>query len=237
MSHELRTPLNSIIGFSDVIRNEVYGGIGNEKYKDYIDVINRAGRHLLELINEILDVSRIEAGQIHLEEEEVCLKDIVESSLALLANKAEEKSLTITSYIPQSFPHLYGDAKHLRQIFINLLSNAIRFTPEGGRVDVFVKVSSNNAISIEVNDTGIGISERNMRRIIEPFMQVEQSFSRSHEGTGLGLAIVKSLVELHQGQLHITSQLGQGTQVKISFDPARTMAVTTPNLLQHKTQQ
>ena len=216
MSHELRTPLNAIIGFSEVIASGAFGPTGSPKYLEYARDINRSGKHLLDMIAGILDMSKIEAGRYEMTLEDIELAPVVEFCLRLVADRAAAERISLTSLIPPSLPRLRADERALKQILLNLLSNAVKFTPAGGRVGVSAEFDGDAMISVTVTDTGIGIDPADVAIVLEPFRQVGRGFSRPQEGTGLGLAITKRLVELHGGSLRITSQPGQGTTVAVT---------------------
>ncbi len=221
MSHELRTPLNAIIGFSDMIRTETFGPIGVTKYAQYIDDIKGSGEHLLKLINDILDLSKIEAGKIDLHEESVTVHESIKSCLALVRERARDANVTIESDVASNQPPLYVDARMFKQIMINLLSNAVKFTPAGGQIKIRAWCRTDEGFVVQVADTGIGISRENICRAMIPFQQIDGKLDRKYEGTGLGLPLTKSLVELHGGILDIKSELGAGTTVTVHFPPER----------------
>ena len=220
MSHELRTPLNSIIGFSDIIRHT--GDLPNLRANvaDYANDIHTSGTHLLELINEILDMSKIEAGMYEIREENVSVPGIVGTCLRLVTPAAEAKGVAIGKNMADDLPLLYADPRSMRQILLNLLSNAVKFTESGGRVAIAVDVDKTGC-RMTVSDTGIGIPPDQLDEILEPFTQADNRLSREYEGTGLGLPITKALVELHGGTLAIESTLGQGTRVTIALPADR----------------
>jgi len=220
MSHELRTPLNSIIGFSNIWANETFGPVNNAKYLEYAKDINNASTHLLAIISDILDLSKIEAGEIVLEPEEIDPVSEVRACLTMLETMAAAKQINLNTITSSGLPRVYADKRALKQILINLLSNAIKFTPPGGEVRVDFDPVPKGHITIIVTDTGIGISERDLVKVLEPFGQSRASALVSHEGTGLGLPLAKILTELHGGSLTIQSEEGQGTTVKIQL-PAR----------------
>ncbi|MCW9034942.1 MAG: ATP-binding protein [Alphaproteobacteria bacterium] len=220
MSHELRTPLNAIIGFSDVMVHEMFGPVNVDTYKEYHLAIRQSGHHLLELINDILDLSRIEAGVIEIEEIKVDVEDMITRCIRLFEEKAKIKGVTLISKLPTSFTHLYGDPRRLRQILINLLSNSLKFTLEGDSVSL--KVFENQGqVNMVVNDTGIGIAKEDVDRVFESFTQLQGAFTKENEGTGLGLPLTRSLVELHDGTIKLTSELGKGTEVTVTFPEKR----------------
>ena len=221
MSHELRTPLNAIIGFSQMMCGEMFGPLGAPRYKEYASDIYQSGNHLLELINDILDLSKIEAGKIELHESEVDVSRIVRSAMTLIAERAEAAGVAVTCELPERLPRLRADERKLKQILLNLLSNAIKFTPHGGRVTLAVGCDPAEGLTITVTDTGIGIADIDMPKVLAPFGQVDSALSRKFEGTGLGLPLTKALVELHGGALGLTSELGAGTTVCVSLPHAR----------------
>jgi signal transduction histidine kinase len=213
VSHELRTPLNAIIGFSEVMQRKMFGPL-SERYSDYANDIFNSGSHLLELINEILDLSKLEAGQFELYEEEVDLVVTVEACLHLVEAQAQKSKVRLSHTLDPEVRLIRADERRTRQILINLLSNAVKFTPEGGQVRVssFVK---DGALMIEVKDSGIGIAAADIPKVMTSFGQVESKISRKYEGSGLGLPLAKHLVELHGGTLTIESQVDVGTTVTI----------------------
>jgi len=224
MSHELRTPLNSIIGFSDTIKAQIFGALGSPKYLEYACDINASGTHLLDVITDILDISKIEAGETHVVEAEVELVSLLESGIKMLQERADEDGITLSRIVPNDCPLLRADARYIKQIIINLVSNAVKFTERGGEVSLEITLDDENAVLLAVRDTGIGIDEANIDKVLEPFSQVGDIYSRSFEGTGLGLPLAKSLTELHGGTLEINSQPGEGTVVMVRFPPERTIA-------------
>jgi signal transduction histidine kinase len=225
MSHELRTPLNAVIGFSEVIKNEVFGPV-ELRYREYASDIFNSGTLLLELINEILDLSKLEAGKLELHEQNIDLAASIEDCLNLVKTKAEESNIRLTSSFDSAISVIRADDRRLRQILINLLSNAVKFTPEGGRV--FVSTSKRDGcLAITVSDTGIGIATADIPKALRTFGQVDSKISRKHDGTGLGLPLAKHLVELHGGTLIIESEVNVGTSVTIMLAPERIVATTS----------
>jgi two-component system, cell cycle sensor histidine kinase PleC len=213
MSHELRTPLNAIIGFSEIMESGMFGPLGADKYAEYCSDIRASGRYLLEVINDILDMSKIEAGRIRLELEELELDRILADALRVVSGRAEEKQLMLVSNFSPGI-QFRADQRALKQVAINLLSNAVKFTPERGRVTVYGRVSG-SCVLMAIEDTGIGISKTALMKLGRPFEQVESQLTKSHQGSGLGLAIAKSLTELHGGRIRIRSTLGRGTLVAV----------------------
>ncbi len=222
MSHELRTPLNAIIGFSEVIQNEIMGKVqGNPKYVEYARDIREAGIHLLEVINDILDIAKIEAGQLDLNEDVFETGDSLDTCVKMLADQANESGLRLLREGPDRLPSLWADEKKFKQIVINLLSNAIKFTPEGGRVTLTAEIEGDGSLKLTVSDTGIGIAADDLEQAMAPFSQVDSAYCRKHEGTGLGLPISKALAELHGGTLVMKSEPNVGTTVIVRFPAER----------------
>lgn len=229
MSHELRTPLNAINGFSEIMATEMFGPLGDDRYRGYAEDILRSGQHLLSLINDILDMAKIEAGKLTLHLEPVSLEEVCQDVIRLMRGRAEEAGLTLALDAAQLEP-LDADYRALKQVVLNLVSNAIKFTPQGGRVDVLTRRTADDRYEIAVADTGIGIAAADLARLAQPFEQVEGQHSKTSQGTGLGLALSKSLVELHGGVLEMESVLGKGTVVRVSLPVAQTAAATPPVL-------
>ena len=221
MSHELRTPLNAIIGFSEIISGEFFGKLGNARYLDYSRDILRSGRHLLAVINDVLDLSKSEAGKMVLAVRETDMRDVLDDCIAMVREQcaAADLEFSVTG-LDQSLP-LMGDVAKLRQIFLNLLSNAIKFTEKGGRVSLSV-VTTSDGIAVTVADTGIGMDPQDVEVALQPFAQVDNRLERRYEGTGLGLPLTKALVDLHHGIIVIDSARGRGTRVTITFPRAMT---------------
>ena len=228
MSHELRTPLNAIIGFSEILTAQMFGPVGSPKYAEYARDIHDSGLHLLHVINDILDMSKIEAGHMRLNAESIDLQPLIEEVLRITSTQADTKKLTIRKRICDDLS-LVGDRRALKQILINLLSNAVKFTPEGGRVELRTHVHE-GALIVSVADTGIGIPPEAMRKIGQPFEQVQSQYARSQGGSGLGLAISRSLVHMHGGTMKIRSCPGKGTVVSLILPRQRQL----PQLKQAK---
>ena len=217
MSHELRTPLNAILGFSQVLQNKDYGSVDSSRFREYASDIHSAGEHLLELIDDVLDISKIEAHQYALVEEEVDVNLAIESTLRMIRDRARQKRVSLEENLDERAPMIIGDKRAIRQVVLNLLTNAVKFTPEGGTVSVSSDISDEGRISVQVYDTGIGIDKSDMSLIMEPFGQAAATESRDHEGTGLGLPLASRLVELHHGTLDLQSDIGVGTRVTVMF--------------------
>jgi len=222
MSHELRTPLNSIIGLSEVMIEGIFGPL-NAKYTEYVNDINASGEHLLDVIADILDISKIEAGETELEEAPLSIPDTVQAALRLAYTRTKDKRDWTSVDIPDDFPMIMADKRLVTQILVNLLTNAIKFTPDSGDVGVSAALDANGGVVLRVVDSGIGIAEDDIPRALEPFGQVRNRPELTHSGTGLGLPLSKKFVELHAGVLCISSVPGQGTTVTVSFPPERTL--------------
>ncbi len=224
MSHELRTPLNAVIGFADVMKDELFGPLGSDHYRDYSADIRASGEHLLNLINDILDLSKIEAKSFELHEESLDVAKAWDSVQTILREKIATAGLRVQARIPKRLPLLRADERAFRQILINLLSNAVKFTPAGGTVTIGAQIDGEGRFVLQVADSGIGIAQEDLEAVFEPFKQVDGSLARKYEGTGLGLPLCKRLVELHGGRLAIESEPGTGTTVTILFGAQRIVA-------------
>jgi signal transduction histidine kinase/sensor domain CHASE-containing protein len=220
MSHELRTPLNAIIGFSEVMCAGTFGPLGSARYVDYCSDIHQSGRHLLTIVNDVLDLSRVEAGRMKLYLEPVDVGAAVHAALAMVRERAEMAGVTVTRDIAAGLPPLSADNRLLKQVLLNLLSNAVKFTERGGSVEVSVAASAAGGTQIRVADTGIGMSEADVAVALTPFAQVDSKLAREYQGTGLGLPLAKSFVELHGGSLSVASRPGVGTTVTVWFPAA-----------------
>ena len=216
MSHEFRTPLNAILGFSEVIKNNSFGEIENPKYKEYIGDIHDSGRHLLDLVDDVLDISEIEADKRVILKESVNLEEITLHCINSLNVLAEKKNIIVATNISGTMPAVYADKRSVKQILINLLSNAIKFSPEDSKVSISLYEEKGFA-NINVSDDGIGISKEALEDITEPFFREQSDAKISAAGTGLGLSIVKSLLDAHGGTLHFESAVGKGTTVEITL--------------------
>ncbi len=227
MSHELRTPLNAINGFSDIMKKEMFGPLGDPRYKEYVSDILFSGQHLLSLINDILDMSKIEAGKMNLNPEDIRIPDMIEQVIRIVRGRAEENNLTL-SYEGSEIPEIQADMRAVKQVLLNLITNAIKFTPEGGKVTVRCEAKHAGLI-IKVIDTGIGIAADNLDRLANPFEQINSQHNKQSEGTGLGLALSKSLVKLHGGNFKIESELGVGTTVLFTLPNVPIMSAVKDN--------
>jgi signal transduction histidine kinase len=223
MSHELRTPLNAIIGFSELMQAQLYGPLGDVRYKEYSGLIQGAGRHLLSLINDILDMSKIEAGKYELHRQTFDMRDIVRDCLDLMRERADHGGVSLVEDIAPTPLRIDADQRAMKQILLNLLSNAVKFTPPAGQVTVSAKLTGGDLV-LSIQDTGIGIASNELSRLGNPFVQVRNSAGASHEGTGLGLSLVRALAEIHNGTLKIESVMGRGTTVSVVI-PAASGAV------------
>jgi two-component system cell cycle sensor histidine kinase PleC len=228
MSHELRTPLNAILGFSEVMKSELLGPIENANYKEYCGNIHESGRHLLQLINEILDLSRIEAGRYELHEEPVRLTEVVEDCLRLLHLRAESKGLHVSTEFERGLRQLWADERAIRQICINLISNALKFTPRGGSVTLTVGNTPEGGQTFAVRDTGPGIPKEEIPKVMQAFGQGSLAHQTAEGGTGLGLPIVQNLVTLHGGTFELRSELRKGTEAIVVLPPSRVLRPMPP---------
>ncbi len=225
MSHELRTPLNAIIGFSDILRLPPGAGGGAphppERYVEYNQCIYDAGHHLLNIVNDVLDTAKIVSEEIDLREDLVDIANVIRSCEQMLSRQGADSGVEIFTHIDDDTPNLRADEQRFKQIIINLMSNALKFTPQGGRVDLRVDKEAGGGLAITIADTGIGIHADDLKQVLVPFHQVEGHLNRKHDGTGLGLPLAKGFAELHGGSLELDSTLGAGTTVKVRFPAER----------------
>lgn len=221
MSHELRTPLNAIIGFSEIIATQMFGPINNERYADYAVDIRNSGSHLLSIINDILDLSKAESGKLELDERPIDPVETLNQSMRMFRPRAAELKIKLSFRIRDDIPWLLADARLFNQVVINLSSNALKFTPEGGQVNVELGLTDDGELELKVEDTGIGIAREDIDRVFEPFVQVENAFSRTQQGTGLGLPLVRKIMALHGGDVHLQSAKGEGTCISVTFPSSR----------------
>lgn len=221
MSHELRTPLNAIIGFSATMQGETFGSVGSDKNREYLNDIHYSGLHLLELINDILDVSAIEADALELYEENISISKVTDAAVRLIRPRAEKGLVSVTSSIDKEIPHIFADERRVKQVLLNLLSNAVKFTAEGGEVSINAWLNDDDALCIAVSDSGIGMSEEEIDLALSTFGQVDSGLDRKHEGTGLGLPLTVRLMELHGGSLKVKSEKGKGSLITVTFPKAR----------------
>jgi signal transduction histidine kinase len=233
MSHELRTPLNAIIGFSELIAREFRGTLDDERYREYVEDIHRSGRHLLSLINDILDLSKIEAKEVQLYLEATVVRKLAKRCMRMVAERAREAGIQLSLDIGPDLPPLLADERALKQVLLNLLTNATKFTPTGGSVTLKARMLADGGVQLCVTDNGIGIPHADLDRVLLPFVQLESSLVRKVPGTGLGLPIVKSLVELHGGRFTLRSELGSGTTAEVYLPKERVMHLAASDLDQH----
>lgn len=222
MSHELRTPLNAIIGFAEIMESQLVGPLGSDQYVGYARDVRKSGQHLLEVINDILDLSKIEAGQSEATDEQVDLRDTIDVCLRMVGDQAQDSGVTLVLDAISNVPHIRANARMIRQIVLNLLSNAIKFTPRDGHVTMRVNRDEDNGdVMLRVEDTGVGIADEDVERVLKPFEQVREAQIEGRTGTGLGLPMAKSLTELHDGTLELQSHVGVGTTVTVRFPASR----------------
>jgi signal transduction histidine kinase len=224
MSHELRTPLNAIIGFSGMLDAEIYGPLGDARYKNYVKDVHDSGQHLLELVNDILDFSRADAGRLELADEVIELPQVIAKVSRMLEGQFERSQVVLTTEVDPMLPPIHGDERRMRQIMLNLLSNAAKFTPAGGRVRLSA-FHDGSQIAVVIEDSGIGMAPDEIRVALERFGQVDSRLARKHEGAGLGLPLAKKLTELHGGSLAIESEVNVGTRITMTFPPDRVITL------------
>jgi PAS domain S-box-containing protein len=224
VSHEIRTPLNAIIGFSELMMDEKFGAIGNDRYRDYLRDINRSGNHVLDLVNDLLDISKIEAGEQEMSYEAVSLNDVLAETVAMMQPQANRERVIIRSSFASRLPEVVADLRSVRQIGLNLLSNAVRFTQPGGQVIVSTAYETTGEVVMRVRDTGVGMSNAEIEQALKPFKQINTLKRTRHDGTGLGLPLTKAMVEANRARFAIHSAPGEGTLVEISFPSTRVLA-------------
>ncbi|MEO8428955.1 MAG: ATP-binding protein, partial [Verrucomicrobiota bacterium] len=230
MSHELRTPLNAVLGLSESLQEQIHGQL-NEKQLGSLRSIEESGRHLLSLINDILDLFKVEAGKIQLQIDSISISSVCQSSLRLVKEAAQKKRLQVSTTFAPQIPNLHADERRLKQILVNLLSNAVKFTPEGGRIGIDVTCDTvQEVMNIIVWDTGVGISQEDLPRLFQPFVQLDSRLSRQYAGTGLGLALVRRMVEMHGGEVTVESAVGKGSRflVVLPVNPEELAISTAP---------
>jgi signal transduction histidine kinase len=223
VSHELRTPLNAIIGFSSIMAEQMFGPIGHDKYKEYLNDIRSSSEHLSDVLGEVLDLAKIEAGQLKIENEHVDMAALCEESCSLVTGQAVVRGFNVTSRVEDNIPMVKGDRLRIKQAVLNLLSNAVKFTPQDGKnVELHTYISADNSeLIVSVKDYGIGIPEEEHELIFSPFMRSASALSRSHEGTGLGLSLVKAFMDMHDGHINLQSGVGEGTVITLHFPVSR----------------
>ena len=224
VSHELRTPLNAILGFSEILQGELLGSLGQPRYREYAKDIHDSGLHLLSIIDDLLDLSKIEAGRRNLNDDVVDLFELFEAVSRLVRERASHAGLTMSIELPPGLPAVKADKRALRQVLLNLLSNALKFTPTGGHIALEAMREGDGGIGFRVRDTGIGIAASDIPTALEPFGLIDSSLSRKYPGTGLGLPISRALIELHCGRFEVTSELGIGTTVTVYLPADRVAA-------------
>jgi signal transduction histidine kinase len=221
MSHELRTPLNAILGFSEMFKQQLMGPLGSPKYMEYAGDIHDSGQHLLCIINDILDLAKAESGKLELQESVFDLNAEIEATLRMCQQKAHENNIALAFNPSKSGLHIFADERLIRQVALNIISNAIKFTPANGRVAIDVRVERATGVTLVITDTGIGIAAKDLDRVLRPFEQVESALSRRHGGTGLGLPYSKRVIEIHGGSLKLASRINHGTTVRVELPAAR----------------
>lgn len=224
ISHEIRTPLNAIIGFSELMSEERFGPIGNPRYKDYLVDINKSGRHVLDLVNDLLDISKIEAGEQELDFQSVLLNEAIGDAISMVQPQANRNRIIVRSSLDSKLPSVVADLRSIKQIVLNLLSNAIRFTGSGGQVVVNTNYTTNGAVTLRISDTGVGMTSREIETALRPFRQIAHQSGIGSDGTGLGLPLTKALVEANRAEFDVASEPGRGTSVEITFPPTRVLA-------------
>ncbi len=224
ISHELRTPLNAIMGFSEVMSEEKFGPIANDRYKGYVSDIRTSSEHLLSLVNDLLDLTKIESGNLELNFTSVNLSDIVGQCVSLMQPQATRERIVMRTSMPDNLPPVVADHRSLRQIVLNLLSNAVKFTGTGGQVIVSAQFGEDGEIRLQVRDTGIGMSETDLKKAMEPYRQIKAVNENGQPGTGLGLPLTKALAEANRAEFHISSEKDKGTLVQIIFPTTRVLA-------------
>ena len=224
ISHEMRTPLNAIIGFSDVMMEERFGPVGNERYREYLKDIKASGSHLVSLLNDLLDLSKIEAGKLELDFEPVKLNELTQQSVAMMQPQAARARVVVRSALAEALPDILADARSVRQIVLNLLSNSVKFTSAGGQVILSTAVTERGDVMLRVRDTGIGMSDKDIEVALQPFRQLTTSSRSDQTGTGLGLPLTKALVEANRARFSIKSAVNAGTLVEILFPAARVLS-------------
>jgi signal transduction histidine kinase len=228
MNHELRTPLNAIIGFSEMMLRAVKGPIENEQYHSYVADIHSSGTHLLAIVEDILDLVKAEAGKLELCEDVFDLRKTMRAVSAITGGLRQDSGLSIVFAIPEQLPLLRADERKTRQVLLNLIGNAVKFTPRTGRIDVAARLDADLGLLVSVADTGVGIAAADLERVLKPFERGETALTRRHQGTGLGLAVSKAIMELHGGRLELQSELGVGTVVTAAFPAERLVARDRP---------
>jgi PAS domain S-box-containing protein len=222
MSHELRTPMNAILGFSEMMIKETFGPLGHAKYKEYLEDVHSSAEHLLQIINEVLDMSKIEAERIELDEHEISIEELMQSVIRMMASKTFDNDIDITLEMQDNLPLLHADERLVRQIFINLVTNAVKFSPRGEGIAITIRQAEGEGLEIVIQDNGPGIPADKIQHVLEPFGQIADSAdNQSNQGTGLGLPLAKAMIDLHDGRLTLESQDRKGTRVSVIFPQNR----------------
>lgn len=224
MSHDLRTPLNAIIGFSEMMESRTFGALGDSHYDEYVSDILNSGRFLLDLINDILDLSKVEAGKYELAEQAVDMVSLIDLSTKQMFIQSQTAGVRLITEVPPDLPFLRGDKRSIVQILHNLISNAVKFTPENGTVTVSANINREGLLEVRVKDNGIGISEQKIAQVLEPFVQTDSYVAKDYEGHGLGLTVSNKFAEMHDGALTIESELGKGTIIIVRFPAERVIS-------------
>jgi signal transduction histidine kinase len=224
MSHELRTPLNAIIGFSEIFLGETFGDLGSPKYKSYAKDIHASGKHLLDVINDILDLTKIESNTTKLSEDTVDLRETIEKSVRLVKDRTKAQKISLQVKISKKLPNIVADEKRIKQILLNLLSNAEKFTPDGGTIAITAGPEPDGSLAISISDNGIGIAAKDLDSMFDPFVQADSGLNRKFDGTGLGLPLTKAMVEMHGGTIELKSEVDRGTEVVVRFPSHRVVA-------------
>ncbi|MCE9521172.1 MAG: HAMP domain-containing histidine kinase [Alphaproteobacteria bacterium] len=232
MSHELRTPLNAILGFSEIFKHQMMGPLGSQRYLEYAGDIHDSGKHLLAIISDILDLAKAESGKLELNESDIDLDAVIDATLRMCQQKAVESNIKLDFKPARNALLVHADERLVRQVALNLVSNAVKFTPAGGSITIDVRVSCDAGVSLSVTDTGIGIAAKDLDRVLRPFEQVESALSRSHGGTGLGLPYSKKVIEIHGGTLKLSSKIGAGTTVRVHLPASRVRQGEAPAFAQ-----
>jgi signal transduction histidine kinase/CheY-like chemotaxis protein len=230
MSHELRTPLNAVIGFSEMMSSEAFGPIGHERYRGYAKDIHDSGSHLLAIINDILDVAKAESGTFELFEETFDCRETINEAAMMLRQRISEAGLTLELELPPGMVRLRADRRRTRQVFLNLIHNAVKFTPSGGKIRIHAACDTKSGLTVTVKDTGIGIARENLKKVLQPFVQVGGTARRSPEGTGLGLPLVQAMMQRHGGRFELDSEPGRSTTARVIFPPERLVGDNAPGV-------